>query len=157
MKIIFLDCDGVLNYDKWYHSDEYRKLSIDNELDIDPKVVKRLNKLCSETDSKIVIASSWKVNTYYKNRLERAGLKNIIGKTPDFIFIKGNDYCRGEEIDMWLKSHDNIENYIIIDDIKDFYEEQIPHFLHINPFVGFTDEDYLVAKNMLSANLINNL
>lgn len=150
MKIIFLDLDGVVNYDKWYISEEYQKLTPDQELDIDPKVIDRLNRLCLETSSKIVIASSWKVNTYYKNRLERAGLENIIDKTPDFIFIKGNDYCRGEEIDMWLKAHDNIENYIIIDDVKDFYEEQLPHFLHINPHTGFTEDDYLVARNMLS-------
>lgn len=151
MKIIFLDCDGVINYTRWYTSEEYMNLAPDAELDIDPKVVERLNNLCYYTRAQIVISSSWKIDKYYKSRLEKAGLENIIDKTPDFVFYTGADYCRGDEIAAWLRWHDRIENYIIIDDCKDFYDDQLPHFLHINPMYGFTDDDYLVAKNMLSA------
>ena len=150
MKIIFLDLDGVVNYTKWYISEEYQGLTSDQELDIDPSVIIRLNQLCDECNANIVISSSWKINPYYKDRLERAGLKNIIDKTPDLIWLKPGNYSRGEEIDFWLNNHDNIENYIIIDDVDAFTEKQQEHFLKINPMYGFTDEDFSVAKNMLS-------
>ena len=150
MKVIFLDCDGVINYTKWYISDAYKNLDFSDELDIDPAVINRLNQLCEKTGAKIVISSSWKVDHYYKERLERSGLQNIIDKTPDLMFTADDNYCRGEEIDKWLFCHDDIENYIIIDDVKDFYDYQLDHFLKIDPMYGFTEDDYKVALNMLS-------
>ena len=152
-KIIFLDCDGVINHRKWYNSNEYWNNNYIDP-DIDPKVIERLNYLCSETGAKIVISSSWKVVSSYKNRLERAGLKNIIGKTPDFIFLTTEDYCRGLEIQEYLNNH-NVNNYIIIDDTKDFYDSQLDHFIHVDYNEGFTEDDFKVAKNMLNNNYGN--
>ena len=152
-KFIFLDCDGVINFDKWYISEDYQN---GNYLDPDacPEVVQRINRLCDETGAKIVISSTWKVDPYYKQRLEYAGLKNVFDKTPDFIFIGGDDYSRGWEIQDWIDTHD-VDNYIIIDDVQDFYESQLDHFLHISPYRGFTEDDFLVARNMLNSNYGN--
>lgn len=150
MRVIFLDCDGVLNYTKWYTSSEYQQLSNIDELDIDPKVVQRLNTLCEQTGASIVVSSSWKIASGWKSRLERAGLKYIVDKTPDYIWYDREDYCRGWEIEDWLKGK-QVENYIILDDVQDFYEHQLPHFIHVNPYEGFTDDDLAVALNMLKA------
>ena len=66
MKIIFLDIDGVLNHDQWYVSKEYQAIyqNEDNELDIDPKCAERINKICEQTDAKIVISSDWRISWY---------------------------------------------------------------------------------------------
>ena len=146
-KIIFLDCDGVINYVNWYHSDDYWNNNY-TDPDIDPKVIERLNRLCDETGAKIVVSSSWKIVPTYKYRLEHAGLKNIIGKTPDFIFLDAKDYCRGWEIQAYLAEH-KVDNYIILDDMIDFYNYQRDHFIHIDYINGFTEDDFEVAKNML--------
>ena len=146
-KIIFLDCDGVINYVNWYHSDDYWNNNY-TDPDIDPKVIERLNRLCDETGAKIVVSSSWKIVPTYKYRLEHAGLKNIIGKTPDFIFLNAEDYCRGWEIQEYLNNY-NVDNYIILDDVKDFCDNQLDHFIYIDYYNGFTEDDFEVAKNML--------
>jgi hypothetical protein len=147
--IIFLDIDGVLNYDYWYHSEEYANLEFDAEYDIDPKCVNLINKLCEECNASIVISSSWKINNYYKSRLERAGLKYILDKTPDLIYLGKGNYSRGEEIDLWLDLH-KVDNYVIIDDVDAFTENQQLHFVKVNSSVGFDEYDYNLAKNILN-------
>ncbi|WP_158447885.1 HAD domain-containing protein [Aquimarina longa] len=53
MKIIFLDIDGVLNSDTWEKSDEYINGEYPEKM-FDPNTVNLLNKIISETESKIV-------------------------------------------------------------------------------------------------------
>ncbi len=146
-----MDCDGVINHNAWYKgADYYNNVFIDP--DIDPAVVKRLNDLTEQTGAKIVISSSWKVDAYCITRLEKAGLDNIVDVTPTFVFIAGDDYCRGMEIQAWLDAN-SCDNYVIVDDIRDFFESQKEHVYIVDYQVGLTDEDCLVIKNMLCAKL----
>lgn len=145
-KVCFLDIDGVCNSIIW---DRYKSECSYIDPDLDPKAIDLVNKLCSEFNLAIVISSSWKLDSYCIPRLERAGLENIIDTTPDLLWQKGIDYSRGEEINAWLKDH-SVEDYIILDDCTDFTEEQLNHFIHINPYYGFTEKDYETAKLMLS-------
>ena len=152
--ILFLDCDGVLNHEAWYKSDNYYNNKFIDP-DIDPAIVERLNNLTSGTNTQIVISSSWKVDDYCIMRLEKAGVKNIVDITPTFIFIAGDSYCRGMEIQAWLEN--NIcNNYVIVDDIYDFYENQRNHTLIVDYQLGLTDDDCMVLKNMLTANVFDN-
>ena len=146
MKILFLDCDGVINHNAWYRSQAY----YDNDFldpDIDPKVIERLNKLTNSKNVKIVISSSWKIASGCIERLRRVGLDNVIDITPDLIFsVPFEDYCRGMEIGIWLESVKSkclpeVEKYLIIDDMNDFFDEQQRYFLLIDYQVGFTDDD----------------
>ncbi len=151
-KIIFLDVDGVLNYTLWY-IDDRNPGNLNGEEDVDPLCIERINRLCQETDAKIVISSDWRIDSSWQRRLERAGLKYIIDKTPITIFGSyGSCYhfTRGEEIQMWLEWHPEVENYVIIDDRIDFTEEQKPHFVQINSYRGLSDEDCILAKNILN-------
>lgn len=154
MKVIFLDCDGVLNYTKWYTSEAYQALTNTEELDIDPDVIERLNRLSVETGSYFVISSSWKISSGCYFRLSRAGLKNVIDKTPDLIWnanLRGFKYSRGEEIAMWLNAHADVTDYIIIDDCCNFNEDQISHAVIVDPMYGFTEDDYTKAYTMLKS------
>lgn len=149
MKITFLDIDGVCNSYEWYVKKEKPIIGEYFDEDIDPEVIDRINRLCEESDSKIVISSSWRIDSYYKQRLEKAGLKNIIDKTPITAF-DSHYFTRGEEIQMWLEYHPEVTNYVIIDDYEDFMKEQLPHFVKINPYKGFTEGDYNKALKILS-------
>ncbi len=79
--------------------------------------------------------------------MDSAGLDWIIDCTP---IIYRVHLSRGEEIEIWLKEHPEIINYVIIDDRTDFTEEQKVHFVHINSYVGLTEEDVQLAKNILN-------
>jgi hypothetical protein len=157
MKIIFLDIDGVLNYNNWYVSNEYQKLqwNEDNELDIDPACAERINNICKATGAKIVISSDWRFSWYGTQlRLERGGINPdyIYDKTPERIWfagLTGFDHSRGAEINDWLEVN-KCTNYIIIDDRIDFTDEQKVNFIHVNPHIGFTDEQMEQAIIMLS-------
>lgn len=158
MKIIFLDIDGVLNYNNWYVSKEYQALQWDedNELDIDPKCANRINKICAmEGNTKIVITSDWRFSWYGTiMRLTKGGINPdyILDKTPERIWITvpGFDHSRGAEINDWLEAHPECTNYVIIDDRTDFKDEQQSHFIHVNPHIGFTDEQMMEVINILN-------
>lgn len=59
-RIIFLDVDGVLNYMS------YRNKSTAN---IDPSKVEMLAYICTQTNAKVVITSSWRGSETYTPRI----------------------------------------------------------------------------------------
>ena len=164
MKIIFLDVDGVLNYTQWYVSDRNPGNLNGQEGDIDPECIERVMRIVKETGAKVVITSDWRISWGGTlDRLERMGLPRdvVIDKTP---FAWGNDmslkqymlddiddiYSRGNEVNLWLKEHPDCTNYTILDDRTDFTDEQQPHFVHINPMYGLTDDDADIASMILN-------
>ena len=164
MKIIFLDVDGVLNYTQWYVSDRNPGNLNGQEGDIDPECIERVMRIVKETGAKVVITSDWRISWGGTlDRLERMGLPRdvVIDKTP---FAWGNDmslkqymlddiddiYSRGNEVNLWLKEHPDCTNYTILDDRTDFTDEQQPHFVHINPMYGLTDDDADIAIMILN-------
>lgn len=145
-KICFLDIDGVCNSEQWYRSTEYYS-NLFKDPDIDPHIVDLINQFTNETGVKLVISSSWKIDDYYLERLERAGLENIIGRTPNLIFTVPYDkFCKGLEIKAWLMVH-NVDKYLILDDESDaVLDEQRENFLLIDARVGITDENIEYIK-----------
>ena len=148
-KIIFMDVDGVLNYTKWYYDDRNPGNLYGQEGEIDPECVRRIVNICEKTGAKIVLSSDWRINKYAIGRLERAGFPEglIFSQTPEFIW----DCSRGEEIDIWLNEHPDTYDYVIIDDREDFSDEQKRfHYIHVNPYIGFTDKNMKDAICILS-------
>ena len=128
MKVIFLDIDGVLNvcygeYDKY--GQEFHPLFVDN-----------LRLIIEATGAKIVISSSWRMSGLQtmKDMWKYRNLPGeIIDITPDgwVLYKKGlvpQDYDRGHEIKYWLE-HNEVENYVIIDDDTDMLPEQLNNFV----------------------------
>ena len=186
MKIIFLDIDGVLNCENAYiagdckyqefiwedgRKDYYKKFC--------PKSKKLLNKLINETDSKIVISSTWRHSglEFMRKVWELEEMEGeIIGITPSL----RNDIFnipRGSEIKYYLEhslkfSHINwdkdmqsdiikesgVENYIIIDDDSDMLYQQKDHFVHVLPSPrnkdGFNQEYYEEALDKLKKDIL---
>ena len=161
-KIVFMDCDGVLNYTQWYFSDRNPGNLYGQEGDIDPECVARILKVCEVTGAKIVLSSDWRIDKGAIPRLERAGFPKglICDQTPELIWTHLNyyntdtdsyDYSRGKEIDLWLDAHQDTYDYVIIDDREDFTDEQKRlHFVHVDSDIGFTDENMNKAIEILT-------
>lgn len=60
-KIIFLDIDGVLNSNQYWASiQDKKKIMPEMEFELDPQCLRNLKKITDETNSKIVVTSTWK-------------------------------------------------------------------------------------------------
>lgn len=160
MKVIFLDIDGVLNCStskSFCHDD---LCGIIHGIDSDK--VKRLAKIVEATGAQIVLSSDWKDGwekyyttskpshvKYLDNHLYKKGKLTIKDKTPK---TNKGSWFRGNEILTYLKTHPNIEGYVILDDtfFDDFANKEIEeHLVLTNREVGLTDGDVKNAIKIL--------
>lgn len=154
MKIIFLDIDGVLNscllnelsgYGGWFKEED--KCEHSNVL-WGQKLVDNLKKIVDETNSKIVISSTWRRYfsvQKFQEMFSVYGWQNapVIDKTDFF-------GSRGEEINKWL-SENNASKYVIIDDCQDFTSEQQRFFINTDAIEGLSFDDAVSAIKILNS------
>lgn len=149
MNIVFLDVDGVLNslehlievYNKTgkpHHGVNYP---------FDEKCMLNLKRLVEETNSALVITSSWRKYEDHKKRLieelEKYELeKYVIGYTKDL----GN---RVLEIKEYLNSIGMDVNFIILDDSA-YLEDLVEYLIATNAYYGLREVDVEQAKLILS-------
>lgn len=140
MRVIFLDCDGVINSETWYNTHKLNSLE-GQDNDIDPKCIERLNRVCSETGAYLVMSSDWRYDFNCScKRLYNAGLTGIIiGRTEMSIFSP-KELSRGREIQNWVDANlTKDDQWCIIDDRTDMIPGQ--PFFGIDYETGLTDED----------------
>lgn len=150
--IIFLDFDGVLNteqYQAWLavkgkpNKDAWGPL-------FDPCAVENLRKIIESTGAEIVISSSWR----YIHRLGSLRMmweiRELPGEILDTLPCGASYISRGEDIVCWLKKHAQV-NYVIIDDLNDFYTSQLDRYVETNPIVGISEADAARAIELLSS------
>ena len=141
MNIIFLDVDGVLNsrnklieiYNKTH------KPHSGYSYPFDERCLENLRLLVRETNSKMVITSTWRKDEVGRSTLLKVlseyELDNrVIGYTPVL------DETRGIEIKQFLISLKETANFIILDDDSDM-GELMPFFIKTNKQVGLTYEN----------------
>lgn len=161
--IIFLDIDGVLNCQLFYHSQQFKdykeakkslRKSVKREAiermeyyksQICTERVSWLNELCEKTETAIVVSSTWRMNKTVEQLQE---ILNACGAT--FKVIDKTEhlgYERGVEISKWLKDNTKIYfdipyydfyNYAIIDDDSDMLLNQRAHFFQTDNYSGLT-------------------
>lgn len=169
--IIFLDIDGVVNtlqisktpFKKGSVEKDgyYFQLCHEKDEEVSNKqAVLWLDKLCHETNAKIVISSTWrKYNNYNKTvaALYNSGLSDdidIIGMTPIDCFScprLGYWQTRGTEISNWLlENKDRVLNYVILDDDCDM-GDLISHLVRCDTYYGFGCKEYNIAIDILNA------
>jgi hypothetical protein len=133
--IIFLDIDGVLCAGK-YFPDSWNTLSV---------VV--LKYLISKLNAKLVITSAWrkKENRELLNtRLEEHDLIQYLHEdrfTPVLV-PKYSEYAvRAREIETWLINHRIKKDYLILDDVWNFFPEQKKNVYITNSETGLRPKD----------------
>jgi hypothetical protein len=150
MKYLFLDIDGVLN------TGQYSNYLVDNGLNetdadgylFDPEAVENLQYLIEETDAKIIITSTWRLDgdmqAIWHNR-NLAG--EVIGVTPTIQKEKAIGKIkiwyghRGMEVEEWLSANANAPyKYAILDDENDYLPSQSDHIVLTDPMKGITKE-----------------
>ena len=132
MKTIFLDIDGVLNVD---YDDKDQFGHIFRE-----EYVQNLKEIIEKTGAKIVISSTWKdkgIERMLALWKERNLPGEIIDVTPDCVdvcestnIVYYDQVKRGHEIKLWLDRHPEVNQYVILDDIQDFLDEQQDYFVN---------------------------
>ncbi len=169
MKVLFLDIDGVANSDQWFKSPEW-KLAVkkygDDRSDFDPVLVARLNEIVEHTGCYIVISSAWRL-TFTLERIKgfliAAGFdhpERIIDKTPSLMYKKysaNKTYNevnprvegRGSEIDAWLREHEDVESFVILDDNSDM-KPHMDRLVKTSLRTGIKDIDVQKTIQMLN-------
>lgn len=131
--IIFLDIDGVLNSNFWNKSHQ-REIS-DGSL-IDVEKIKLLAELVRSTNAEIILHLGWRF--WYDSdlkplRIEALNLSELLV----------------EEILLWVASHENINNWVVLEDL-DLHNAIIEeHQVKIDQMTGLTTENVQEAKRIL--------
>ena len=133
--ILFLDFDGVLNLDINNYNGNF-KATIP---------MKNLNKFCIENEFKIVVISSWRKSSNYKEILYESGLNkkiHILGATENL------ERDRESEIIDYLEKNTNVNNFIILDDgdFNELSKYQVKTIFRN----GFDDSKYDEAVKLLN-------
>jgi len=140
MKIIFLDVDGVLNTPKLL-----KRFGFDF---IDPILVALVARIVKETEAKIVLSSTWRIEEKNKEMVRVAlaehGLE-IFDCTPVITksFSEGGWTRRHEEIQSWIDQN-TVTKFAIIDDFDDANIEG--SFFQTDENIGLTVS---IAENII--------
>ena len=156
MNLIFLDVDGVINsinnLIKVYN--ETHKPHSGYSHPFDSNCLENLKKLVIETNSSLVISSTWRLSEKGTNKLlhelKKYDLdKLVIGYTP---FLGSS---RKDEIKNFLSNFESsfTTNFIILDDDSDM-GDLLPFLVKTNRQVGLTEENVQQAIKKLTKSII---
>ncbi len=162
-RVIFLDIDGVLNAEFW---NESRQKEISDGQLIDRDKVKLLAQLIDRTDAKIILHSGWRFWFDEERKplcreaerlvemLAGEGLV-IAGFTPDLTTeeirrTKKFSLIKADEILLWLKTHEDVEGWAVLDDLELHNACVKDHQIKTDSSVGLTLEDVNEAVEMLT-------
>ena len=171
MKILFLDFDGVLNTDRYQAVLHSQALPASDEFGavFDPDAVASLRAITDAApDLIIVIESSWKafgLNAMRRMWKARGLPGEVFGITPHIdneelllsvdlddpeAFSKLEGLGKGGEIKAWLDAHgEEVEEYVILDDVDEFRGDLKEHLIITDPREGLTQDKALGAIRRL--------
>lgn len=157
MKVLFLDCDGVVNHWAWWAEramrepgarQRHRGLLARRISDCDPAAVARLNRIVERTGCVVVLSSSWRHDEDGRRVAEialqtRGATFPLLDATPDCarataggLFIGAE---RGAEIQEWLNAHPAVTRFAIVDDDSDM-GPLLPRLVRTSMERGLQDE-----------------
>lgn len=115
MRVLFLDIDGVLN-----RTGFFPQATVGMRSWIEPELAARLVAILETIDAKIVLSTSWRIDSSLdelRAELHASGIDGswLLDMTPDL-----PDDERWPEIDAWMKQHAIAPADAVI--LEDFYE-----------------------------------
>lgn len=154
MKIIFLDMDGVLCTDKAHVAQGINGFHKPWEFmdALDREAIGMLNTLQAEhPEIQYVLSSTWRLHTTKEDMEKYLGSYGWKG-------VFHEDWCtdrdgpnRGHEVQRWVDSHNvTSDEYIILDDVEQFNEDQKPNLILTDEANGLSVRDYYRMKRMFS-------
>jgi hypothetical protein len=159
MRIIFLDIDGVLNYELFYRNRNISEARSYPLSEICPEAVKLLNDLCESTGAKVVISSTWRLG---KKLGEMQAIFKEVGFTGEIIdftpcLARYPGSVRGNEILAWIQANEELigwnyydfKEYVIFDDDSDMLYWQRDNFMWVDRHCGLTPNLIYKAKRIL--------
>lgn len=127
-RVIFLDCDGVLNHVGTFRA--YRAAGTPSAFPLDQDACDLFRGVCEATGAKAVLSSAWRGIPEGERLLrDRGALKHWHRdkRTKQLPYHSG--HTRGAEIAEWLSRHPEVTEYAIVDDDSDMLPEQMPRFV----------------------------
>ena len=150
--VIFLDFDGVLNTEHYQ-----AQLAINGKPTkdawgplFDPRAVANLRKILDVTCAVIVISSSWRYAHRLGSLRSMWKVRELPGEILDMIPCGATYISRGADIECWLDRNGR-PDYVIIDDIDDFFPSQHDRYVETNPIFGITEPNAQKAIEILSS------
>lgn len=131
MNILFLDFDGVFLTSRTKFQD------------IDFVATNFIAEMCNKHNIKIVVSSTHRMFNDCFDTLEQAGLSDFVFEGSLWKTPRLNGKKRGHEIDDWLSKHNEVRNFIILDDDDDMLQKQ-RKFL-----VKTSSNDGILTRHML--------
>lgn len=117
------------------------------QFNFDPICMRNLKDIVEDFDAHIVISSTWRYHCKDNSRhwvellgnLNQYGLKDrVTGITPG-CSRHDSKLCRGDDIKEWLRNHDDVNKFVIIDDDSDMLD-LIYKLAKCNYKTGLTNE-----------------
>lgn len=112
------------------------------------QAVQWVSEFCQKYGYSIVVTSTWRMDSNWKECLINGGLRDdieILGRTRIM-------HDRGEEILEWLLEHPEVKNWLIFDDdIYALSSEQCDRCVQTRPDVGFMQDDFNTAIRLHKA------
>lgn len=160
MKMIFLDVDGVLNYDMC-------EAHIGMYYGVDQEKVKLLKRIVDATGAKIILSSTWRKNILVGMPLEcqedpfaielMSKLKAEGLKIYDLTSVETSDDHRKQQILDRIKEYrrdgQQIDGWVVLDDdtFDGFNELEFrKHFIYTSWSTGLTEDDVQTAIRILN-------
>lgn len=151
--IIFLDIDGVLCTQSQWKSEI---MAEDGYSQFNQQCVEKLNKLIEQTNAKVILTSSRRINKTteeFAAIMQRRGISGgLLGKINENTQL--SSVSRGDEIRQWMEKYGEPTKYVIIDDdsrIAQIGEPYVKHWVRTTYHRGFDEEALERALTILKA------
>lgn len=151
--------DGVLN------TNYTKELTPSGAIFVDDNKIKILKSIIDRTNAKIVLSSTWRIGWRHvemgmsdssmaqdflalKRKLSEYDIR-IYDKTPIFSELRMG--CRGKEIESYLDSRDDIDGYVILDDLSGKWLRPCSsHLLQTSEWSGLEEKHIKTIEKILN-------
>lgn len=140
-KLLFLDIDGVL-------TSRRSKTAFDSWQVWDPVAVQIITNICRDFGAKIVFTSDWRLRPEELNEALRGS--SLLHYLHKHSYTPRKFAGRGREVEVWLETYRQGEDYVIIDDCKEhFTGSYLKNLVFTDLDEGLTYKNYLEILEVL--------